>query len=839
MSYSISGGPAPRTSRTGIPEAFREAQAVYPRARMWSAPSAAPHHGKHDHIKWSSATFSEVASERTAFANYLRNIGLSERRSYELAEHLGAVGPRIAIISGMRPEYIAVQHGVALSGGTLVPILPQSRAESVAAVLKDSGAELVIAENSEQVAKLFPANEGRHPADPFVSHSIRRVITFESEGIPWLGRDVRFIRFADALEQGRASPNSSFPKVAARDMAALIYTSGSTGAPKGVMLSHGNLLYVADAAAMLDLVRPGERLLAVLPPAHAYLFMATVAAAAHGAEICLPPVEAKTATRLSKGALQYLIKEGQANVVPLVPDLIEKIQREFMRQLELSRERSFKSAMTAEGPLRWAVKRLLDHSIATVHGESEPGLMRRIVEVAARAAGRRAGREIFGSELRYVVSGSARLHPSTSRFFAQVFGIPIVEGYGSTEMSAVATASRPDSIEPGTVGMPLPGTTITIDPTEGEAIVQGPGVAGGYWMDRKATAERFEFPRGKDAIFRSGDAVRTSASKRLIINGRMGKSGVFKLSNGEFVNPFALEQAIIHQCSREVDEVIVVGEFKPFCTALVVMSAACKREWSSKLSCPEASLATRAEVRDALLRSMSGLKHPDHDMAFLPHQKISAVVISNDPFPRTDGVHKVMRSRAIEQHQAQIEAVYSRSTGAAAAPAAVTRQEAVRVRQAQADDQPRIAQFFRDLNRADRFSRFYGLFLPDEVVQSQSTIGPTHKIIIAEAVSARGELELVAVANSNYDSPSDKSGNIAVVVLAPHRGLTLGPRLMQESLRALKSMGAEYLQCEYLAENRPVAKILLGFSKRGVLGPLEYTRDGEYVFARAKLGENL
>jgi long-chain acyl-CoA synthetase len=502
--------------------------------------------------RWESLSWRQVGERVWAIAAGLLVLGIQPE-------------DRVGIASSTRLDWILADFGILCAGAATTTVYPTTPAADVAFILRDSGTRLVFAEDDEQVAKLRG-----HRAD---LPGLARVVTFD--GTPdgdWV------IGLAELERLGRdhlaANPTAVDDAVAAvtpESLATLIYTSGTTGRPKGVRLVHDNWTYEGKAIQALDLLRPDDLQYLWLPLSHSF-----------GKVLLSGQLAVGFATAVD-GRIPKLI-DNLAVVRPTfmaaAPRIFEKVQHRVV-------------GMAGHGLKR----RVFDWAFAVgrraaggQHGRRPTGLLALQHAVADRLVFAKL-RERFGGRLRFFVSGSAALSAEVAEFF-NAAGVLILEGYGLTETSAASFVNRPDDPRFGTVGRPLPGTEVRIG-DQGEILVRGPGVMRGYHNLPEETAAVLT----GDGWFRTGDVGELDGDGFLRVTDRM--KDLIKTSGGKYVAPQSIEIAFKAVCPYAA-EIVVYGEGRPYCTALVALDAEAIDGWAREHGLagrPFAELAASEQVR--------------------------------------------------------------------------------------------------------------------------------------------------------------------------------------------------------------------------------------------------
>lgn len=457
---------------------------------------------------------------------------------------LGMVpGDRIALLSENRPEWVIADLAIQAGGGITVPIYPTMSGEQVAFILRDSGAKLAAVSTHAQLPKI--AGAWGDAAD------LQAVIVMDETageaGVLSLSEVTArgHRRILDGWGVGREFHDRA-KAVRPEDLATIIYTSGTTGEPKGVMLTHGNLIAnIAGVRAVLDL-GPDDVGLSFLPLCHAFERLVAYVYLAHGVSI----VFAESFNTVGRDLAQV-----RPTVLTGVPRVFEKLQ-----------ERVLAKGLAASGVkraiFRWAVRlasergRQLESHPLTL-SPSDP-----LSSFQARLAERLVFRHIrgaLGGRLRFAVSGGAPLRPDVGRFFYGA-GLPILEGYGLTETAPVLTVMPLDGLRFGTVGRPLPGVELRIA-EDGEVLARGPNVMAGYYRQPAQTEAVL-----RDGWFHTGDIGAFDEDGYLRITDR--KKELIVTSGGKNVAPQPIEGAF--RAHPLIAEAVLIGEQRPYLSLLIV-----------------------------------------------------------------------------------------------------------------------------------------------------------------------------------------------------------------------------------------------------------------------------
>ncbi len=448
---------------------------------------------------------------------------------------------KIAIIStNNRTEWNICDIGILQTGAQNVPIYPTISKEDYEYVLNHSEATYCFVSDTTIVEKLNQIKGNT---------KLKAVYTFDDiEGeTSWnevleLGKDPSNQDEVDARKDA----------VKPEDLATLIYTSGTTGKPKGVMLSHNNIVSNVLSSSKRVPVDHGQGIsLSFLPVCHIFERMILYLYQFCGISIYF----AESIEKLSENA-----QEVKPNVMTAVPRLYEKIyDKIYAKGSELS---GIKKAL-----FFWAIELGLKYQPYGANGwwyEKQLGLARKLIFSKWQAA--------LGGNLKIMVSGSAALQPRLARVFAAA-GMPVMEGYGLTETSPVVSVNdvRDGGFKIGTVGRIIDGVEVKIS-EEDEVLVKGPNVMMGYYKDPERTAQVI-----KNGYFHTGDKGKVE-NGFLSITGRIKE--MFKTSGGKYVIPTLLEDKL--KQSRFIEQVMVVGEGEKMPTALIQPSFDFIAEWARR-----------------------------------------------------------------------------------------------------------------------------------------------------------------------------------------------------------------------------------------------------------------
>lgn len=471
----------------------------------------------------------DVTGEGARALAYDRVRDVARRGAAALARSGLKRGDRAAILSENRPEWALADWSCLCAGVIDVPIYNTLPAQQVAYILEDSGAALVFVSDAEQLEKVREAADGLAKAI--------EVVVFDAAAA---GDGA--VAWDDFLARGDDAARDDFlaeaKKAAPGDVATMIYTSGTTGTPKGVMLTHNNLSSNVRATERLIEVGPDDVSISFLPLSHVlqrmvdYMFFSTGCTVTHGA---IDTVAAD-------------MRRLRPTVLVSVPRLYEKVYQKVL------------DAGGVKGRLvAWAAGVGRRVALCRERGAAVPFPLGLRYAIADRLVFAKI-RQAVGGRLRFFVSGGAALAPEINRFFLGA-GVTILEGYGLSETSPVTNVNTIEHFRIGTVGRPVPGTEIRIA-DDGEILIRGPQVMKGYYGRDELTREVIS----DDGWFSTGDIGELSGDGYLRITDR--KKDLIKTSGGKYVAPQLIENLL--KRNSYVDQVVVVGEGRKFCSVLVV-----------------------------------------------------------------------------------------------------------------------------------------------------------------------------------------------------------------------------------------------------------------------------
>lgn len=554
---------------------------------------------------WQKVTAREVEAEVRATAKGLVAAGIN-------------IGDRVAIMARTRYEWTILDFAIWFAGGCVVPIYETSSAEQIDWILSDSGAVGLIVETPTH----------RELAQGVLPSHTKHVWTMTEDVLAVLAQAGAHIS-DDEIDRRR---NSLSPDT----LATLIYTSGTTGKPKGVSLTHGNFLSecgnVVQGASDLFL-KPGGSTLLFLPVAHVFGRMVQIGAITAGLHLahCSDPV----------GRLLPDLQSFKPTFVLAVPRIFEKVYNGAEAKAEAAgKGKIFRKA----AEIAIAYSENLDAKKFNPLLSFKRALFDKLVFSKIRAT--------LGGAVEAAISGGAPLGSRLGHFFRGA-GVTIYEGYGLTETTAGATLNITGHLRVGSVGRPIPGTSIKIA-EDGEVLIQGPIVMRGYWQNDQANSEVFE----GDRWFKSGDLGRLDENGFLYIVGR--KKELIVTAGGKNVAPAVLEDRL--RAHPLVSQCMVVGDNKPFIAALITIDPEMIKGWIATNKKDGASIETLRNDPDLIAVIQTAVD--EANKAVSKAESIRKFTILAEDFTIAGGQLtaklSVKRHVVAEQYASEIDALYTK-----------------------------------------------------------------------------------------------------------------------------------------------------------------------------------
>lgn len=560
---------------------------------------------------WCDTTWREMAEEVACWQRALAQEGLQP-------------GDRVALSLRNCKEWVVFEQAALSLGLVVVPLYPDDSPDNMSYILGDAAVKLLLVPDAARWKRLAPAvascpvlvrvlvlNSGNSTADMESDERLRLV----SEWLP---------AGAAELQNRVTDPHR---------LASIVYTSGTTGRPKGVMLSHYNMVWDAHASLQLVKAYREDIFLSFLPLSHTlertggyYLPMMAGSTVAY----------ARSIPQLAED-----MKTIRPTALIAVPRIFERVYSRIMEQMA-----------GRPAPTRWLFQTALRvgwKRFQVAQGCARPSplltswpLLERLVAARITAA--------FGGRLRIAVSGGAPLLAPVGRLFIAM-GITLLQGYGLTETSPVISVNTPEDNDPASVGIPLPGIEVRIGAKD-ELLVRTPGMMLGYWNNHVATAAMID----ADGWLHTGDQARIE-NNHIYITGRL--KDVLVLSNGEKVPPADMESAIAMDPLFE--QAVVVGEGRSYLSALLVLNADL---WFGLAQDLGLDPFDRKSLEDDRLHNHVIARLAKLLRGFPGYTKIRRVVLSFDPWTVDNGLltptFKVKRKEVLARYAEQVERLYEK-----------------------------------------------------------------------------------------------------------------------------------------------------------------------------------
>ena len=457
-------------------------------------------------------------------------------------------GDKVAIIGENRPEWVYSDMAILGLGAVDVPLYPISTSDTIEFILNNSETVGIIVSNNFHLNKVLKIREN--------CKGLRFIIVMNEIDVNESG----VYLFKQVQEMGKEFAKNNKDHFAdnialshENDLCTLIYTSGTTGQPKGVMLTHKNIMSNVNAVHEIINIGTDDLFLSFLPLCHIFERMAGYyTALTCGAQIAY----AESIEKVSSNLI-----EVKPTLMTSVPRLFERMYSKIIKGVEASPEKKQKI-------FNWAVDVGMEFQ-KEKKTERGASIMLTLKHKIADILVYSKLREKTGGRLRFFISGGAALARELGEFFDAV-GILILEGYGLTETSPVIAVNRPYNYKFGTVGQTLPGVEVKIA-QDGEILVHGPNVMKGYYKLDEETKESL-----KDGWFHTGDIGVFDAEGFLMITDR--KKSLFKTTTGKYIAPTPIENLFL--ASKYIDQFIIIGDRRMFITALIVPDYEALKEYA-------------------------------------------------------------------------------------------------------------------------------------------------------------------------------------------------------------------------------------------------------------------
>ncbi len=537
------------------------------------------------------------------------------------------VGDRVGILAANRPEWHMVDMAILSAGLVSVPVYPTSAASQVAYILEHAGCRLCVVEDVEQLSKILLRRADLPGLDGVI---VMEDVAGLDDHFVRLLADVRWEGAVRLDRPGGASANRR--TVEPEQLATLVYTSGTTGPPKGAMITHANVMATMRSLRSFVAVGPDDRFLSFLPLSHI-----TERSISHFGQIS---GGAETWFTRSFATVADDLRACHPTLFFAVPRVWEKF-----------REGIFEEVHRMTGPSRFLAARFLASAGGIDGSTDRSGVALRLEHaVLDRVVGRAIRRRLGLDQARIVACGAAPVAADLLRWFGRI-GLPVAEGYGQTEVSLATCFNRPGAIRFGTVGPPVPGVSVRTAP-DGEIEVRGPNVCAGYWRDEAASRALVD----AEGWLHTGDLGRLDPDGYLTVTGR--KKDLIVTAYGKNVSPEEIETRL--RVEPIISQAVVVGDGRPYLTALLTLDAQAAAEWAARehRALDMEALSDDPDLRSKVERAVERV-NAEHSHAegirrwrVLPHDLTLA---AGELTPTL----KVKRGAVVDHHRALVEEMYA------------------------------------------------------------------------------------------------------------------------------------------------------------------------------------
>jgi long-chain acyl-CoA synthetase len=452
-------------------------------------------------------------------------------------------GDSVAIIGDNCPEWVLADMGVQCAGGISVGIYATNAWQQVQYVVEHSEARFFFVENEEQLDKWL------HFRDDV--SDLKKVIVWDTEGLRNF-KDPKVMRYDELIDLGKRISEEKpqwfeerMDQVQAEDLAVLIYTSGTTGPPKGAMLTHANVSWMAEAVAKTNPITPEDEVLSFLPLCHIFERLFTVF------------------IHISHGYVVNFVEKPDTvtdNMVEVSPTVGYAVPRIW--------EKYYSAVMIRMADATWFKRQVFKAALSIGKRRAQmmlqlkpvTGTLQFLCSLAHWTVFRKLKERLGFDRIRVAYSGAAPISPEVLQFF-QSIGMNLIEGYGQTEGTGVTTLSRIGHVKFGAVGQPLPDTELRIA-GDGEILMRSPGVFKGYYRNPEGTAEALS-----DGWLYTGDVGEIDADGFLKITDR--KKDIIVTAGGKNITPQYIENKL--KASIYINDAVVIGNRRKFLSCLIVI----------------------------------------------------------------------------------------------------------------------------------------------------------------------------------------------------------------------------------------------------------------------------
>lgn len=602
-------------------------------------------------------TYTQLYQKIQQFAAGLQTLGVK-------------AGDRVGLFSDNSPRWMISDQGIMSAGAVDVVRSSQAEKEELLFILADSGSTALVVEDRKTLKKL------RERLDDLPI----QVVVLLSDEEPGEQSTLKVLNFSQVMEIG--ANNSLQPVTQNREtLATLLYTSGTTGKPKGVMLSHGNLLHQITTLDSVIKPQVGDRVLSILPTWHTFGRTAEYFILSQGC------TQIYTNIRQIKRDFKEFKPHYMVGVPRLFESIYEGVQKQF-REQPANKQRLVNTLLSLSQRYIEACRilqglTLKPHSLVSklLSGIQIPALF--LGHALAEQLVYKKVREATGGHIKQVISGGGSLAMHLENFF-EIVGIDVLVGYGLTETSPVLSARRPSRNLRGSAGQPIPQTEIKIvDPETrqplptgepGLVLARGPQVMQGYYQNPQATAKAID----SEGWFDTGDLGWLTPQNDLVLTGRAKDTIV--LTNGENIEPQPIEDACLR--SPYIDQIMLVGQDQRSLGALIVPNLEALQKWALSQNLhlrlpPDISHQTGSEqpqtgleeidldskiVKDLLRQELN--REVQNRPGYRPDDRIGPFKLILEPFSIENGMMtqtlKIKRPVVMERYRDMIDEMFEK-----------------------------------------------------------------------------------------------------------------------------------------------------------------------------------
>ncbi len=550
-----------------------------------------------------------------------RDLGDLVARARHGLRHDGfAPGERIAIMLKNGVNWVLFDQAAFAHGMVTVPLFVDDRPENVAYILNDADVKVIVIDGEEHWKRLKTVRDQLT--------SLRRIVSVQ----PVVDdSEPRLVSLADWLPA--QAGHHDRPPGSGGDLATIVYTSGTTGKPKGVMLSHRNMLANVQSGLAVYDIYPDDVFLSFLPLSHMFertcdYYLNVVS----GASIVFARSVAQLAEdfRIVRPTIMFSVPRIYERFYIAIYEALKKASPIRRRLFEFAVETGWKRFEYAHGRGRWRPRYLL-----------WPLLQKLVADKLL---------DRFGGKLKFAISGGAALSPSVAKVFIGL-GLPICQGYGLTEASPLLTVNLLEKNNPHSIGLAVPGVELRVG-ENGELLARGPNIMLGYWNNPAATRAVLS----DDGWLRTGDQVHIDDDGYVTITGRI--KDIIVLGNGEKVPPGDMELAI--QLDPVFEQVLLIGEARPYLSVLAVLNDELWTKLAAEANINPALAADGKAEKLLLARIAQRIKQ------FPGYAQVRKVVVVNQKWTIDNGLVtptlKLKRNLIVKKYASEIEALYKGHT---------------------------------------------------------------------------------------------------------------------------------------------------------------------------------